>query len=298
MPWSDPVRLGWGQSATTALLTLFWLVATGSLYGALPLNSDEIKADRPLTRDTLNAPWLLTNRQFQWTGNGHYSNYHWLNSASRVLISTSSAPLVQTAERKQFSLFDLELWPTTLTHNPRLAKVKIDPHAENQGQRSNGSIRRAPTVKRTDTHTDATKRIIAPATRSITRSVETQWVEMWTVLELMNVQRWNWNCALNVVQLTMWFNAVIGRRVNLRRSIVTNSLSCLPSLHSLVAWRSGSVVRSSHQRSYSTSSPVSTGMGNRLRAGLPPRYASDKLGQLSLAPSGIAKSSTSFNWLG
>ena len=31
----------------------------------------KIKADRPLMRDTLNAPWLLTNRQFQWTGNGH-----------------------------------------------------------------------------------------------------------------------------------------------------------------------------------------------------------------------------------
>jgi len=30
-----------------------------------------IKADRLLTRDTLNTPWLLTNRQFQWTGNGH-----------------------------------------------------------------------------------------------------------------------------------------------------------------------------------------------------------------------------------
>ena len=36
-------------------------------------------------------------------------NYHWLNSASRVLISTCSAPLVQTGERKQFSLFDLDL---------------------------------------------------------------------------------------------------------------------------------------------------------------------------------------------
>jgi len=30
-----------------------------------------IKADRLLMRDTLNTPWLLTNRQFQWTGNGH-----------------------------------------------------------------------------------------------------------------------------------------------------------------------------------------------------------------------------------
>ena len=38
-------------------------------------------------------------------------NYHWLNSASQVLISTCSAPLVQTAERKQISLFDLDLWP-------------------------------------------------------------------------------------------------------------------------------------------------------------------------------------------
>jgi len=57
-------------------------------------------------------------------------NYHWLNSASRVLISTCSAPLVQTGEHKQFSLFDLDLWPTTLTYNPRLTKVKVDPHAK------------------------------------------------------------------------------------------------------------------------------------------------------------------------
>ena len=30
--------------------------------------------------------------------------------------------------------YDLDLWPTTLTYNPNLAKVKVDPHAENQGQ--------------------------------------------------------------------------------------------------------------------------------------------------------------------
>jgi len=80
-------------------------------------------------------------------------NYHWLNSASRVLISTCSAPLVQTGECKQFSLFDLDLWPMTLTYNPRLDKVKVDPHAKNQGQRSNGSNRRAPTDKRTHVRT-------------------------------------------------------------------------------------------------------------------------------------------------
>jgi len=60
-----------------------------------------------------------------------------------------------------------------LTYNSRLAKGKVDPHAKNEGHRSNGSNRRAPTDKLTDTHThthtntDATKRIIAPGTRSI-----------------------------------------------------------------------------------------------------------------------------------
>jgi len=61
-----------------------------------------------------------------------------------------------------------------MTYNPRLAKVKFDPHAENQGQRSNGSNRRAPRDKRTDTHTDATKRSIAPAMRSIKKKETTE----------------------------------------------------------------------------------------------------------------------------
>jgi len=39
------------------------------------------------------------------------SNYRWLNSASQVLISTCSAPLVQTGEHKQFSQFDLDIQP-------------------------------------------------------------------------------------------------------------------------------------------------------------------------------------------
>jgi len=34
-----------------------------------PENTEIFKADRPLMRDTLNTPWLLTNRQLQWTGN-------------------------------------------------------------------------------------------------------------------------------------------------------------------------------------------------------------------------------------
>ena len=47
-------------------------------------------------------------------------------------------------------LFDVDLWPTTLTYNPSLAKVKIDPHAKNQGRRSNGSSVRVLTDWRTD----------------------------------------------------------------------------------------------------------------------------------------------------
>jgi len=68
----------------------------------------KIKADRPLTRDTLNAP------DYSQTDNSNglvmvIRNHYWLNSASRVLISTCSAPLVETGEHKQFSLFDLNL---------------------------------------------------------------------------------------------------------------------------------------------------------------------------------------------
>jgi len=79
-------------------------------------------------------------------------NYHWLNSASRVLISTCSAPLVQTGERKQFSLIDL---------HPQASQGQGRPSC--QKSRSNGSNRRAPTNK----WMDATKCSIAPAMRSI-----------------------------------------------------------------------------------------------------------------------------------
>jgi len=32
-------------------------------------------------------------------------------------------------------LFDLDLWPTTLNYNPRLVKVKVDPHVKIKDQR-------------------------------------------------------------------------------------------------------------------------------------------------------------------
>jgi len=74
-------------------------------------------------------------------------NYHWLNSASRVLISTCSAPLVQTGERKQLSLFDLRPWPTIQASQGQGRPWR-------QKSRSNGSNRRAPTDKQTHKHTD------------------------------------------------------------------------------------------------------------------------------------------------
>jgi len=44
------------------------------------------------------------------------------------------------------------------------------------------------------------------------------------------------------------------------------------------------------------SGPVSTWMGDRLRAGTTSQYVTSQLGQLSLASPGVAKSSTSFGW--
>jgi len=129
-------------------------------------------------------------------------NYHWPNSASRVLISTCSAPLVQTGE--QF----FTVWPWPLTYNHRLAKVKVGRHAKNQGQRSNGSNRRAPTNKRTNTHTDATKRIISPAMWSITKSDTVKHnnshAVRWTMSNVSNISH-----RFRVVDFLLQFQTVL-----------------------------------------------------------------------------------------
>ena len=68
-------------------------------------------------------------------------------------------------ECKQFSLFDpdIDLWPWP---QPQANQVKVDIHAKNQGQMVQTGE---------DGHKDATKRIIAPATRSmITRGICTK----------------------------------------------------------------------------------------------------------------------------
>ncbi len=56
--------------------------------------------------------------------------------------------------KTRFLAFDLDLWPTTLAYNPILVNVKVDPHAKNQGLRSNGSAVRAQTDGQTDGQTD------------------------------------------------------------------------------------------------------------------------------------------------
>ena len=120
-------------------------------------------------RDTLNAPWLLTNRQFQWTDNGN----------SQLPLAELGKPspnidLLRTTGSKgenvnKHTLFDLHLWPMTLTYNPRLAKVKVDPHAKNQCQMS--------------------KRIISPAMWSIKMAAAPSWIvkyakfDCWRCLE-------------------------------------------------------------------------------------------------------------------
>jgi len=66
-------------------------------------------------------------------------NYHWLKSASRVLLSTCSTPLGSV---NNFHCL-------TLTYNPRLAKVKVDPHAKTKVKR----FKQESAHRQTDTHT-------------------------------------------------------------------------------------------------------------------------------------------------
>ncbi len=102
-----------------------------------------------------------------------------------------------------FSQFDLDLWPTTLTYNPNLAKVKVDPHAKNEGHRSNISSMRGLTDRRADRRTDTTKRIIYPASQSIKRA------HLWNVLIKAHVLRGNvldgcWQSIHSILKCKLW----------------------------------------------------------------------------------------------
>jgi len=94
-------------------------------------------------------------------------SYHSLTSASWVLISTSSAPLAQTGERKHTHIwmdghYHDKMWQQNEIFHCLTLTYDLDLQSQaSQGQgrpscqkyRSNGSNRRAPTDKRTDTHT-------------------------------------------------------------------------------------------------------------------------------------------------
>ncbi len=114
-------------------------------------------------RLSANAHWIQTQRQSPYTGNG---------GCCSLLHSAKPSPYYRPLRDRNLNLtlrqcnsdvktrilaFDLDLWPTTLTSNPNLAKVKVDLHTEYQGHRSDGSAVRA----LTDGWTDATKRIIS-----------------------------------------------------------------------------------------------------------------------------------------
>ncbi len=58
---------------------------------------------------------------------------------------------------------DLDLWPTTLTYNTSLAKVKVNPHTKNQGHRSNGSGVRVLTHTHTHRRKDGSESITSTA---------------------------------------------------------------------------------------------------------------------------------------
>ncbi len=74
----------------------------------------------------------------------------------RCATDPSHQPLTLTLKQGnsdvilQFLAFDLNLWSTTLTYNPNLAKVKVNIHAEYQGRRSNGSAVQVVTDGQTD----------------------------------------------------------------------------------------------------------------------------------------------------
>ncbi len=147
-----------------------------------------LKADRPHPRDN------STHRQTRWTDNESSLLFAALGKAA-PLISTAARqkvdldlwpwpwpwprPLTLTLKQgnlsanHDFLLFDLDLWPTTLTYNPSLASIKVDPYTRNEGQMSNGSASRAWTNTPTNTQTDgqtlpsALSSCFAKATRSI-----------------------------------------------------------------------------------------------------------------------------------
>ncbi len=102
-----------------------------SLDSSILSYQQKIKCDRLHAARLLivNAPWLLTKTQKSW--NVFYVS--WCFCCTRGKPSTNIGQYCQTfdldrtfdREIKARTIFNLWPWPTTLTYNPRLAKVKV-----------------------------------------------------------------------------------------------------------------------------------------------------------------------------
>ena len=84
--------------------------------------TDKLKADWPHPR------YYSTHRQTPWTNN---------DCLLFAAALGKGESLILTATHQKFDL-DLWSWPwsLSLTYNPYLAKVKVDPNTKNQGRRS------------------------------------------------------------------------------------------------------------------------------------------------------------------
>jgi len=116
-------------------------------------------------------PWLLTNRQFQWTGNGH----------SQLPLSELGKPidLLRTTGSNGKSVNNFHCLTLTLTYDLDLQSQTSQGQGRPSCQKSKSKVKQfkqesaqstwthTHTHKQTDTHTDAIKRIIHPATRLI-----------------------------------------------------------------------------------------------------------------------------------
>ena len=123
------------------------------------------------TRLSTNAHWLQTHNHLRLvmvvahrcTRQSQAPNidccvpemWPWPLTLTQPLTLTPTLTLRQCNSDVKIRLwaFDLDLWPTTLTYNPNLAKVKVNLHTEYQCRRSNGSGVRALTDGQTDGRT-------------------------------------------------------------------------------------------------------------------------------------------------
>ncbi len=145
----------WFQTENQTIIELWRILTFGFL---------KLKAERPHPGN------YSTHRQRPWTD--HHPNIDrcvleiWLWSLTLSVTLTSTFDLDSTfdfdldhdlrarQQSCQNTIFtiDLDLWPTTLTYNPNLAKVKVNLHTKYQCHRSNGSAARVSADGQKDEH--------------------------------------------------------------------------------------------------------------------------------------------------